>query len=131
MDPVAKVNLRKFEVLFSRRVRELKLLNETEVTSEVILATREYEVTVTGFIWALDSELKRIDVKWPDGWVQALKERVYHWWWLRGVARRWPVRWAHHIIDVEQLHPKANLPPELGPGKLMLNPVGFGPPWKA
>ncbi len=54
----------------------------------------------------LGEQLKRIEIRYPSDWWQALKARWYPDW----AKRRWPVRHQCHIVDVKALYPKISIP---------------------
>lgn len=56
----------------------------------------------------LAEQYKHIEIKYPDGWKQAFKERWYPSWLLK----RYPVKYKECIIDVKALYPgyKATIP---------------------
>jgi hypothetical protein len=74
-----------------------RLLLDQKLSVESIAG--EIVLRLTGHV--LGRKLEPVEVRWPDDWWQAFRERWFPRWWLA----RWPVRFRVHRVEFRELYP--------------------------
>ena len=59
-------------------------------------------VTLRAFVFAETESARRVEIKYPEDWTQAFKER----WFPKKLKYIFPVLYKKHIIDVKATYPK-------------------------
>jgi hypothetical protein len=108
------VTLTKFKYGLQKVLSE-HFANECRVSMERLIDARAVALTITQSIYG--QTLEKVEVRYPDGWWQAFKDR-----WFPGWLKRWrPVRWKYHKLEARALWPKAKAVPLPGPVVLDLS----------